>query len=209
MSTSSNTETAAGQATEFTYRELSSGQAGAIDLRQGAIQSREMMQAAIRETEARMRTAFEQKLAQEHQLVGQAIADFKQERNEYYRKIEVEVVQLALAIARRILHREAAVDPLLLAGIVRVALDRLESKTEVVLRVHPNVASQWRTFFAGNVEPGHAPEVVEDPSLEVGRCMLQTPLGSTELGLEAQLKEVEQGLMDLQAQRPRIKDERT
>jgi flagellar biosynthesis/type III secretory pathway protein FliH len=44
--------------------------------------------------------------------------------------------------------------------------------------------------------------VIEDPSLDVHRCVLQTVLGTTELGIESQLKEVEQGLFDLMAQRP-------
>ena len=46
-------------------------------------------------------------------------------------------MQLALAIARKILHREAQVDPLLLAGMVRVALEKIESHTKVSVRVHP------------------------------------------------------------------------
>jgi flagellar assembly protein FliH len=204
MSISSNAEAEAQQITGFAYREVTPGQAGAADPGQGMTQQKDVIQAAVREGEARAQALFAQKLAQEHELVSKAVADFKQERNDYYQKIEVEVVQLALAIARRILHREAAADPLLLAGIVRVALDKLENKTEVVLRVHPNVASEWRAFFASKAEPGHAPEVVEDSTLGADHCLLQTSLGSTELGLETQLKEVEQGLSDLQAQRPKV-----
>jgi len=37
--------------------------------------------------------------------------------------VEHEVVKLALAVAARILRREAQMDPLLLTGAVRVALD--------------------------------------------------------------------------------------
>ena len=44
-----------------------------------------------------------------------------------------------------------------------------------------------------------APEVVEDPAVEPDRCILQTELGTTELGTEIQLKEIEQGLLDLLA----------
>ena len=41
-----------------------------------------------------------------------------------------------------------------------------------------------------------------DPSIEVHNCILETELGTTELGLDAQLKEIEQGFFDLLAQRP-------
>jgi flagellar assembly protein FliH len=41
-----------------------------------------------------------------------------------------------------------------------------------------------------------------DPSLGLGHCTLETELGSTDLTLESQLKEIEQGFFDLLAQRP-------
>src|SRR5262249_43949632 len=129
---------------------------------------------------------------------------FARERQMYFQKVESEVVQLALSIARKVLHREAQVDPLLLAGIVRVALDQIEGTTKVTIRVNPLQAADCRAFFARNMDPQEVPEVIEDPTIETERCVLQTEMGSTELGVEVQFKEIEQGLMDLLAQRPRI-----
>jgi hypothetical protein len=44
--------------------------------------------------------------------------------------------------------------------------------------------------------------VHEDSALRPGECRLETSLGSTEVGLESQLKEIETGLLDLLAERP-------
>ena len=41
-----------------------------------------------------------------------------------------------------------------------------------------------------------------DAALEPNQCELETELGVTDLNLETQLKEIEQGLFDLLAQRP-------
>ena len=112
------------------------------------------------------------------------------------------MVQLALSIARKILHREAQVDPMLLAGIVRVALEKIEGATGVVLQVHPQHAADWRKYLALRMEPGDLPEIVEDPALPPDQCRLRTSMGTAELGMEVQLKEVERGLMDLLAARP-------
>ena len=111
-------------------------------------------------------------------------------------------MNLALAIARKILHREAQLDPMLLAGMVRVALEKIEAGTEVVVRVCPERAADWRDYFTRTIDPQDVPEVVEDPTLEADACVIQTQLGKTELGAAAQLKEIEQGLLDLLAQRP-------
>ena len=50
-----------------------------------------------------------------------------------------------------------------------------------------------------------APEIVGDPGLQPGECTLETELGSTHLSLDTQLKEIEQGFMDLLEQRPRVR----
>src|SRR5271165_4054810 len=70
--------------------------------------------------EAQARAAAAQAIEQEHAAVLSALRDFESRRDDYFRRVEPEVVRLALAIARKVLHREAQMDPLLLAGVVRV-----------------------------------------------------------------------------------------
>jgi len=149
------------------------------------------------------RAASEQAVTQQRETLAQAIRDFARERHAYYQGVEAEVVRLALGIARKILHREAQIDPLLLAGVVRVALEKVAAGTSVRLRVQPSQTKVWRDFFAGqtNLEP--TPELLGDPSLAPDQCVLETALGSTELALESQLKEIEQGFFDLLAHRPK------
>ena len=160
------------------------------------------VEAARQEGEARARAAFDRQLAEIRDSVHSAVEKFTEERASYYRRVEREVVQLALNIARKILRREAQIDPLMLAGMVRVALERIESGSKVVVRVNPQQVSECRAFFAQHMEPRQVPEVVEDSGLAMHHCVLQTVLGSTELGPEVQLKEIEQGLLDLLGQRP-------
>jgi flagellar assembly protein FliH len=146
---------------------------------------------------------FEKKLAAERQALGHAVREFARERETYFQRVEAEVVGLAVAIARKILHREAQVDPLLLAGVVRVGLDNVGTGTRVRLRVHPDQVQAWKAFFAQQNDLQALPELIGDPTLGTGHCMLETELGSTDLTLESQLKEIEQGFFDLLAQRPK------
>jgi len=151
------------------------------------------------------RTKFEEQLVAERAALPKALADFARDRAVYYQKLEEEAVRLALSIARKVLHREAQVDPLLLMGIVRVAIERIEGATGVALLVHPQQAAGWRRYLAARLEPGNLPEIVEDPALGPQQCVLRTSMGTADLGLEVQLKEIEQGLMDLLAARPQEK----
>jgi flagellar assembly protein FliH len=150
-----------------------------------------------REGEAEARKLFEDLLAREKSRIASALSDFARERAAYLRRVEPEVVQLALSIARRILHRESQLDPLLLAGIVRVTLEKIDRATVVKLRTHPHNAAGWSSYFTAHMEPAEVPEIVEDASLPPDSCVLETALGTATVALQVQLKEIEQGLMDL------------
>ncbi len=152
---------------------------------------------------AESRARFDEQLAQEREGLGKALADFSRERAAYYANLEEEAVRLALSIARKILHREARVDPLLLQGIAHVALGKIAGASAVALLVNPQRAAEWRKFLAARMDPGSLPEVIEDPLLTAEQCVLRTSMGSADLSLEVQLKEIENGLMDLLAARPR------
>jgi len=155
-------------------------------------------QAAQRQLRAELDSA----LNQNRQQIAAVLQRFAVERQNYYRSVEGEIVQLALAIARKILHREAQLDPRALAGIVRVTLEKLEAGTAVNLHVSPKEAADWRHYFACQMEGVPVPEVHEDPAMPAGECRIETSLGSTEVGFQSQLKEIETGLLDLLAERP-------
>ncbi|MBZ5550614.1 MAG: hypothetical protein LAO22_22090, partial [Acidobacteriia bacterium] len=148
------------------------------------------------------RAELDAALAGNRQQIASVLQKFALERQDYYRRVEGEIVQLALAIARKILHREAQLDPRALAGIVRVTLEKLDAGTSVHLHVSPKEAADWRHFFACQMEGIPVPEVHEDPAMPAGECRIETSLGSTEVGFQSQLKEIETGLLDLLAERP-------
>lgn len=156
----------------------------------------------IKEGEARAGAKFDQELGAERGAIAKALRDFAREREGYFCRVEAEVVKLAVEIARKILHREVQVDPLLLAGVVRVALEKIAAGTSVRLRVHPEHVYAWHDFFANQQNLRPVPELLGDGTLGMGHCVLETALGTTDLALESQLAEVERGFFDLLAQRP-------
>jgi flagellar biosynthesis/type III secretory pathway protein FliH len=143
-------------------------------------------------------TRFEEELALQRKRVADLVLDFRVQSAEYYSKVEIEVVQLSLAIAAKILHRESQVDRMVVAGLVKVMLERFQQNTKVVVRVRPEDSEGWTHYFRDHSNL----QIVEDPTLEPKACLLETELGVANLALDAQLKEVEQGFFDLLALRP-------
>jgi len=159
----------------------------------------------VRQGETQARGEYEKGLAQNRSAVSAAIQEFTGDRQRYYERVETEVVHLSLAIARKILHREAQMDPLLLTGMVHVALQELDSNARVRLHAHPAETGFWQRYFAQLQGSGPAPEVLGDAELREGEVKLDTDIGSTHISLETQLKEIEQGFFDLLEQRPRAR----
>ncbi len=166
-----------------------------------AARIREERADAVAQVEQKLRQEMEQKLIAARAPVAAAIKDFSAQRDEYFARVEGEVVQLSLAIAAKILHREAQVDPMLVATLVRIATEKMREGSSVTVRVSTGRGASWKQYFAGFPSAVRI-EVAEDPSLSSHDCILETNLGSANFGLDTQLKEVEQGFFDLLALRP-------
>jgi len=142
---------------------------------------------------------------QRYERIAEAIRNFQERSSGYYSRVEVELVHLALAIAGKILHREAQVDRMLMAGLAKVAIQKLQQGTRVIVRVNPQGVQDWKEYLKSNLSGWMNVEVESDNTLALQNCILDTELGVTELGIEAQIKEVERGFFDLLAQRPASK----
>lgn len=141
---------------------------------------------------------LEERLAEERTRVLRACEAFERDRTKYFTAVEPEVVKLSLAIAARVLHREVRMDPLLLTATVRVALGKVAEGSATVLRVPASDVEMWRGVFGSN----DAVQLAGDERMTAGECVLETNVGKVELGVSAQLEEIEKGFFDLLEQRP-------
>jgi len=162
---------------------------------------RQEREQAVREAEQMIRRDSEQKLAVASASITSALKAFAEQRNDYFARVEAEVVQLALSIAAKILHREAQVDPMLVAALVRIAIEKMREGSPITVRVNAGKVSSWKSYFAG-ISHLTQIEVVADAGVSEFDCIVETELGSASFGLERQLKEIEQGFFDLLALRP-------
>jgi flagellar assembly protein FliH len=162
--------------------------------------AKERTEAAV-QTEQKLRQDMEQKIQAARAPIADALRQFAAQREDYFGRVEAEVVQLALSIAAKILHREAQVDPMLVAALVRMAVERMSEDSSIQIRVSPAHFAAWKHYFAGQTHLTHV-QVVSDAELKDHDCMLDTQLGSANFGLDNQLKEVEKGFFDLLALRP-------
>jgi flagellar assembly protein FliH len=128
--------------------------------------------------------------------MARAIEEMSGLRQRYRREAEEDVVALALAIARRILHRELTVAPDALLGLVKAALEKIEAREVHQIRMRPEDASMVKQFLENMGLPQRV-EVISDPGLERGSAILDSSRGALDASVETQLAEIERGLADL------------
>jgi flagellar assembly protein FliH len=148
---------------------------------------------AEHEAQAAAHAAAEQERARQG---AHLIESFTQERDRFLHEVEHEVVKLALAVAARILRREAQMDPLLLTGAVRVALGQLSGSTQARLRVPPAELGLWSEAIALLPNLAVKPTVLVGEGMRLGDCVIETELGTVDLGIRSQLGEIERGFFD-------------
>ena len=130
------------------------------------------------------------------QRMARTIEEISGLRQRGRHEAETDIVKLALAIARRILHRELTIDPEAILGLVKASLDKLDVRELHRIRVHPENAAQLEKHFDRMGLPRRL-AVTADASLERGAAILDTDHGSLDASVETQLAEIERGFTDL------------
>jgi flagellar assembly protein FliH len=108
---------------------------------------------------------------------------------------EGDLVKLSISIARRVLHRELTLDPESIQGLIRIALEKLQSRDLCRVRVHPDQAPAIRASLE-RFSNSHKVELIPDPSLQCGDVLFETAHGLIDASIEAQLREIERGFAD-------------
>jgi flagellar assembly protein FliH len=126
--------------------------------------------------------------------LSRSLADLATVRSRVRKTAESDLLKLAIAVARRVIHRELTLDPGSIEGLIRVALEKLESRELCRVRVHPDQEPVIRGLLA---RFSAAPvELIPDPTLQCGDVLFETAHGTLDGSIEAQLQEIERGFAD-------------
>ncbi len=106
-----------------------------------------------------------------------------------------DLVHLATSIAARVIHREVAVDPDALAGLIQAAFSKLQSREINRVRLHPTLEGLVRKLLEQTGAPKNL-ALTPDPNLKPTEVFFETSQGILDASVETQLREIERGLID-------------
>lgn len=126
--------------------------------------------------------------------VAQTIEELSQLRRTITRDTQLQMVQLALALARRVVLRELSLDPDLVAALAHVAVERLGEQVAATIRLHPE---DYATVLShrGEQWEGAQVTVVPDPAVQRGGCVVESEFGIIDASIDAQFAELSRALL--------------
>ena len=113
-------------------------------------------------------------------------------------RYERELLELALGVARKIVQQELAERPEIWLGLIRAAVRRVVDRERIAVRVPPRLLAFLRDALPelrASLDAVKELDLVEDPSLPAGGCVIESRFGEVNLGVEAQLEAVERALV--------------
>jgi flagellar assembly protein FliH len=134
-------------------------------------------------------------LSQRFEQATNALAGYKSTLRE---QAETDVVELALAIAGRILQSTVHQNRDVLQQLVNTVLKRVGQADSVRLRASNEIGEQL-----GSVTLPPSVQVTIDPTLAEGALLVETPEFHLDASIASQLEEVERGFRDRLGWRPR------
>jgi flagellar assembly protein FliH len=146
---------------------------------------KEAYETGLRQGEKAGMEIAEHKMAASMRRYAEAICEVGGLRSSLYSQIEHEVVKLAIAVARKIVHREIQIDRDIVQSLVRVALSRVAEKSSVSIHLNPvDYGYLMERRAEMSQSEGRAISLISDNSIERGGCLIQTDCGAVDARLD-------------------------
>ncbi|MCB2183836.1 MAG: hypothetical protein KQH63_17540 [Desulfobulbaceae bacterium] len=127
--------------------------------------------------------ALDEKIAQAVQL----IAALEQERTSVHKEYEGDLLALVKVMVDRLVGHEVSVNPLVIESCLRKALEHVVEDSAVMVHLHFDDLQRLKEMSLEDpslLEGKNRIELVEDPTVSPGGCLLKTDFGEIDARLE-------------------------
>lgn len=173
-------------------------------LAQAHFEAQRLINTAVAESEAMKKAAYEQGyrdgLVAVRAEMGGALATLRElalgarlDSEQMLRANEEQLIDLALAVARKVVGQELGTDRSFVVNAVKEAVACVEAGNIVRIRISPNdfeiLTSYWREAY-GDKEGLSGTEIIADPKVQPGGCVIDTRTGVIDAQIATKFTEI-------------------
>jgi len=135
---------------------------------------------------------------------SEALEGVRRLKEELFQKSEQEMVELVLAIARRIVQKEVSIDKKIILSMIKSALNFVADQEEIKVRLNPSDL-EFATQHKGEVTEGMRNLTFEgDEEIPRGDAIIESNRGIIDCGVEKHLQKVEEDLRAQAGEHPHV-----
>jgi flagellar assembly protein FliH len=137
--------------------------------------------------------AAEESMAESVRRLMALAANVQESNTAFFRSAERQVVDLALQIAQKVVEKEVENMPDLAINVIRSALEEMDARTAVRVRVSPDDEELLRRRWSQCVPSGVAADRIElqaDEKVQSGGAIIETTQGQVDAQLETKLAQL-------------------
>lgn len=109
--------------------------------------------------------------------------------------VESDIIELVIDVSRKVLGEEIRTDRECILQLVRKAFEKCVSRDGIILRVGPSdydVLNEKHEKLLQIMEGAGEFEIKKDYSLKPGDCIVETPFGCIDAGVETKMQKIEE-----------------
>ena len=149
-------------------------------------------QAALAEMQQTMQLSLEK--------AQHLIQTAEQEVAQMFLDAERQIVEIALAVASKVLAREIQDNPTTILPILKEALDKVSNQDQITIRVNPEdyemvlMAKRDLQLMVGR---DNSISITSDHTVSLGGCVIETALGTVDARLDTKLELVQEAIQEV------------
>ena len=141
-----------------------------------------------------------EQLKQTADICNAMVAAAELESRRILLEAEPKIIELVLAISRKIICDEVEERPAVVLGLVRGALERVRDQNQIIIHVSPEdyeFILQSRQLLQTVVGAERSLTLTADAVLGKGGCLIETSFGTVEAGIDTQLESIRRVLQGM------------
>lgn len=161
-----------------------------------AVMEEEAWQKGYAEGIAAAQKQCEETIAEAEEIKESALV----KHDEVLAGIEAELIDLVLDVSKKVIGSEIALNKENMVYLVKQAIDNCSNKNGIILKVSTEDYSYLNTNrdkLAALIDCADEIELKQETSLKQGACILETPFGSMDAGIQTKLKKIEEAFYEL------------